>query len=74
MPVVLPDHALVDVEPEVRDEDDEVDRRAQQIDVVLRDLDRVERRDAELVRLVEDRGEAREVAHADDADLAGRPR
>ena len=63
------DHALVDLEPEVRDHDDDVDERAEQVDVELRDLDRVERRDAERVRRVEDRREAREVAHADDGDL-----
>jgi hypothetical protein len=49
------DHLAVVLEAEVRDEHDHVDRRAQQVDVELRDLDRVHGRDAEPVGRVEDR-------------------
>ncbi len=62
------DHLLVDVEAEVREHDDGVDLGPEQVDVELRRLDRAERGDAQAVRLVEDRGQARQVAHADDAN------
>ncbi|MFO0671824.1 MAG: hypothetical protein U0235_19740 [Polyangiaceae bacterium] len=62
-------HALVHLEAKVGDHHDEVDVRAEQIDVELRGLDRVERLDSGLVRLIEDRREARQVAHADGGHL-----
>ena len=65
----LADHALVDVEAEVRDDDDDVDVRAEQVDVELRDLDRVERRDAEAVRLSKTDVRLERFAHPDDGDL-----
>ena len=62
-------HGLVLVQPEVAQDDDDVDVGANEIDVELRRLLGLQREDAEAVRLVEDRPEAREVAHPDDADL-----
>ncbi len=62
-------HRLVDLEPQVAEDDDDVDHRPQQVHVALRGLNRVERLDSERVRLLEYRTEAGEVPHPDDADL-----
>jgi hypothetical protein len=57
-------------EADVADHHDDVGALlSHEVDVVLGGLDGVEGDDAEAVGLVEDRGDGREVAHPDDADL-----
>ncbi len=74
MPVVPLDHVEVGVQPQVRVDDDQVHKRPQQVDVGLRRVDGVERRDAEPAGPLVQRAEAGQVAHADDADAADRAR
>ena len=64
-----PDHLLIGAEAEVSHEDDHIDQGPEQVDVGLGDVDGLEGRDAQATGPLVERRQARQVAHADHADL-----